>query len=135
MNWSFYDPASGMFVGRTFSGHPSMLKANTPAGLLAIEGAHDHLSQRVDLETGEVVDYQPPSPGPDYEWFNRRWILSAAAAAREATRRETLSEIAELERRQPRVIREVMLGVDPEATARLAKIESDIVALRAKLTP
>ena len=54
---SFYDPATGLFTGRTFatniaadSDHAAALAANTPPGMAHAEGDHDHLSQRVDIE-------------------------------------------------------------------------------------
>lgn len=86
--WSFYDPESGLFSGRTYGGSEQLLELNTPKGLAAIEGSHDHLSKRVNLLTGEVVDYQPPAP-PDnefetFEWNAevKRWISQPTTAAK-----------------------------------------------------
>lgn len=57
------------------------LEPPTPAeGFGILEGTYDHLSQRVDLDTGEVVDWQPDKPaGDDYtdhEWDEgaKRWL-------------------------------------------------------------
>lgn len=80
MNWSFYNPADGSFTGGSFSGPAAYLAANIPEGCAAIEGQHDHLCKRVDLETGEVVDWQPPAPADSadctHEWSAeaRRWV-------------------------------------------------------------
>lgn len=85
--WSFYDPETGLFDGRRFSGSQRMLEANTPAGRCARAGAFDHLSQRIDLDTDEVTDYQPPAP-PDteFETFGwdadiKRWVGAPTVAA------------------------------------------------------
>jgi hypothetical protein len=56
--YSLYDSATGLFVGRTFGTdlredtgeHARALAANTPAGHGTVEGVHDHLSKRVDLD-------------------------------------------------------------------------------------
>lgn len=85
--WSFYDPTTGFFDGRKFSGPQRMLEANTPAGRCARVGAFDHLSQRIDLDTDKVVDYKPPAP-PDteFETFGwdadiKRWVGAPTVAA------------------------------------------------------
>lgn len=62
------------------------------AGLGVLDGLHDHLSQRVDLDTGEVVDWQPDKPAgdeyTDHEWDEqaRRWVpvLTLAGRKRDA---------------------------------------------------
>ena len=53
----------------------AMLEQITADGRGVVEGHHDHLSERVDLVTGAVVDYQPPQPDADHEWHaaSRRW--------------------------------------------------------------
>lgn len=62
--WSFYDTATGLFVGRTYRGND--LAANTPAGCSAVGGWFDHRTQRVDLATGQVVAWEaPPQPGSE----------------------------------------------------------------------
>lgn len=95
--WTFYQSATGLLVGRTFSGPAEDLPANTPADCSAIEGHFDHLCQRVDLEAGLVVDYQPPAPAADvftdWAWdeVTRRWLAVptlAAVAAQARTERD-----------------------------------------------
>lgn len=85
--WHFYEKTTGLLSGREYSGYGDLLDLNTPEGMAAIEGRYDHLSKRVDLATGEVVDYQPPAP-PDnefetFEWNVevKRWISKPTTAA------------------------------------------------------
>jgi hypothetical protein len=139
--FSFYDPATGLFTGRTFSCdigsdavRAKVLATNTPAGLKSIEGLHDHLRSRVDATTGAVVDYQPPQPSPDYEWdaTKKKWVLNATAQAKQSARAAALATIATLESKQPRAVRESTLGV-VGGRERLQAIETQIEALRAKL--
>lgn len=82
---SIYRIATGLFTGRTYSGDDRHLTLDADEAWIA--GLHDHLSRRVDLTTGQVVDYQPPAP-PDteYETFawdadSRRWLATPTAAA------------------------------------------------------
>lgn len=125
--YSFYDPATGLFTGRRISGSRSLLARNTKEGLAIAEGTHDALSRRIDLATGEVVDYQPPRPSDDHEWVGRRWRLKPDAAQRQASAMAAQREIDRLEASQARAIREAVLSGD---TSRLQSIESDIAALR-----
>jgi hypothetical protein len=55
--YSLYDLETGILSGRTFNtdvaepnAHAAALAANIPSGCGAVEGAHDHLSRRVDLD-------------------------------------------------------------------------------------
>lgn len=120
---SFYDPSTGLFVGRRFSGPAQKLEANTPEGLVAIEGHHDPASKRVDLASGEVVDYAPA-------------VDATAVAASEAAERRAnaLARIRALEERQHRAVREMSLDpTNTDARARLESIEGQIAQLRAQL--
>lgn len=60
--WSFYSENTGQFNGTQFTGPQAMLTANTPAGLLAIEGAFDAAVQQVDLDSLAVVTRIPTAP-------------------------------------------------------------------------
>jgi len=113
--WHFYDPESGRFIGRSFSGPVSHLEANTPDGSAAIEGNFDADTQRVNLATGEVESF---APEPSTEGNRDRQIA--------------LSRIAALESKQDRALRELALGYDG-ALDRLADIDHDISTLRARL--
>lgn len=54
--------ASGEFTGVTFTGSAEALEINTPAGCIAVPGAHDRLCRRYDAEAADVVAWQPPAP-------------------------------------------------------------------------
>lgn len=95
MKLSMYDPESGLFTGAKVTGPPEWVHDQVPTGLAALEGDFDHLSQRVDLDTGAVVDYVPPKPADDelvtYAWDtdSRRWVGTRTTAAYwQATRAE-----------------------------------------------
>ena len=133
---SFYDAGTGLFTGKRYSGPSKYLKQNTPKGTRPINGGHDHLSFRVDLDSGTVVDYQPPRPDNDHEWSepHRRWRLKPEIANRLRVREAALQKISDLERRQLRPARE--LAVDPsneEAAHRMREIEGKILTLRSEL--
>jgi hypothetical protein len=85
--WSFAD-ASGALTVTTLSGPEAAAQAHAQAlGLVAIEGQYDHLSQRVDLATGQVIDYQPPAPADTalatHRWDadTRRWVAEPTLEA------------------------------------------------------
>lgn len=48
--WSFYDPKTGCFHGLSYTGHEDTISYNIPGGHGHVEGFHDHLSRRVDVE-------------------------------------------------------------------------------------
>jgi hypothetical protein len=116
------------------SGHEECARANAPPGHGVVEGIFDHLSQRVDVATGKVIDYQPPQPSADHEWHapSKRWLLSDAATQRQARREAALKEIVRLESQQPRALREAALG-QAGAVERLRLIDEQIAALRPQL--
>lgn len=76
--WSFYDPATGLFVGRTYTGELQLLSAHTPDGCVAIQGEYDHECQRV--ENGLVVACRPPQPDGPHIWSGERWVKVPGAA-------------------------------------------------------
>ncbi|MCB9902362.1 MAG: hypothetical protein H6826_13550 [Planctomycetes bacterium] len=129
--WSFYDPATGRLVGRTFSGPEAALAINTPPGLAAIEGQHDHVTHRVSLSTGLVEKWREPAPSRDHEWDSTAgaWQLSTAAE-----RRAALAEILAAESLQARALREAVLELLPPGKGqRLREIDDSIATHRAKL--
>lgn len=70
-----FDPQTGIFTGASFSVHPptpEALAANTPEGCALYEGDFDPLCHRIDLQTGELVSYQPPAP-PDTLHYTYQW--------------------------------------------------------------
>lgn len=133
--FSFWHTDTGLFNGQTFATtNNDAVALNTPADHIAIEGAHDHLSQRVDITTGQVIDYQPPAPSPDYEWNidTKRWQLSAAAQSKIDNHNSALAQILELEAKGARAMRELALGATG-VQQRLADIDTQITALRSNL--
>lgn len=132
--WHFYDPATGIFAGRSFSGPDRALSANTPPGLQAFDGVVDALSQKIDLATGKVIDYQPPQPSPDYIWDAtvKRWQMDPAVLASQAKKAAAQRTINSLEASQARIIREYILG-DATAKKRLQDLDTDIAGLRKQL--
>jgi hypothetical protein len=134
--FSFFDPATGELSAETVTCSDRQADANTRPGLTRIEGGLDHLSQRVDIETGDVIDYQPPAPSDLHEWDAsiKRWRLPDAVVAAQAEQRALLAMIQRIEARQPRALRELMLTPsDRDARQRIADLDSEIAALRAKL--
>lgn len=112
--WSFYSLETGLFTGRVSS---ASKLGKVPDGCGAMVGRYDRLSQRVDLDTGEVVEHRD-------EALN-------AARQREARARAARRRIARLEAQQARPLRE--LAIDPNNAAakqRLAEIDAQIAELR-----
>lgn len=80
-------------------------------------GRYDHQSQRVDMQSDEVVAYAPPPPDD----APRR-------------RRRALALIAELERKQLRPLRELVRNpTNAEARFRIDAIDLEIAELRSQL--
>ena len=133
--WSFYDRQTGLLTGCTFTGRKASLDLNLKAGQGAIEGDHDHLSRKVNLDTGELEDYVPPAPDEHHAWNEeqKRWVLKPAVQEARAKRVQALTQIAQLEARQPRALREMALGHEG-ATQRLQAIEDQIASLRQLLS-
>jgi len=134
--YSFYHAETGVLHPDVFfSTNPDTLPANTPVGHVAIEGMVDALSQRFDLRSKQIVDYQPPQPSSKHEWNKetKRWQLNSAASAVEESRTRALNQIAALEQSQNRIVREHLLG-DASALERLAQIDNRIAELRKELS-
>lgn len=135
--WHFYRLSDGTFTRQSMvTADAELVAANTPSGCAAIAGNIDPDSMRVDLETGSVVDWQPPAPSDEHEWQpdERRWQLKPAAARREADAVNAQRRIEALERRQLRSLRELLIDNSNAAARReLATIEDEITALRPKL--
>ena len=140
---SFYDAATGLFTGSTFStnlgdpaAHAEALKLNTREGLAQVEGIHDRLSRRVDLKTGGVVDYQPPASSADHEWNaqTKRWQLNGAATDKAVLREQARSELATIEAKMPSLLRSVALN-RRGALAELAKADDRIAELSQQVGP
>lgn len=148
LTWHIYDMRTGLFTGRTYSSSDeASLSLNLGENEAAVTGVIDYTSQRVDLSSGEVVDYQPPPPEPrsDYEWIHddehgnrvRRWVLKRDLSERISRMEAARSRIAELESKQERAIREHVLGIVPTDEDRAAgamtleEIQEEITVQRA----
>jgi hypothetical protein len=143
-HFHFYHAETGLFhgdalvvnsddgEGRNAGGHQKMALANCPPGHKPIEGHYDPLSQRVNVTTGAVEDYQPAQPSPDHEWDAavKRWQLLPEVAQRQEARRAALAQIARLEAQAARTIREAVLTGNHD---RLAALDAQIAALRKSL--
>lgn len=130
--WHFARMSDGIFTGESFSAsRRSRIEGNVPDGLVAVENVRDWLSQRVDVETGEIVDYQPPQPSFDHEWNAeiRRWVLKPEVVAAQTRRAAARSRIDELERKQARRVRELLAESDPQLKA----LDNEIAQQRAIL--
>jgi hypothetical protein len=77
-----YSVETGLFTGVQIECPDSQVDANTPEGHSCLIGEFDYLSQRVNVGTGEVVDYQPPAPSDDHAWDAgiKRWVYVVPAA-------------------------------------------------------
>ena len=119
MTWHFYDPITGRFSGRSYSGDAEHLSANTPQGLNAFHGPADWQHECVDLITGNLIACTPTN-----EFDN-----AAAQAFHRVSRQE---QISTLEQQQARPLRELMtaqlLGqpIPKDAADRLHAIHAQI---------
>jgi hypothetical protein len=135
--WSFYHVATGAFLDRTYSGREEKLAQNTPADYAAWCGPVDSFSQRINVATKQLEDFQPPSPGDDYEWIHddergnrvRRWKLKLEVQQARERNAASLSRIEELERKQHRRVRELLEDKDPQLKA----LSDEIASLRKAL--
>ena len=139
-HWSFYDKETGLLTGQIFGAtDESALLVNIPKGQSAVEGEHDHLSCRVDIATGLVVDYQPPAPNADHEWddASKRWKLNPEAAARADRKNGAAARVSHLEANvQPRAQRELLLSIAKRMGidgGRAQDIDDEIAKLRIDL--
>lgn len=133
---SFYHAESGLFHDKQLLvSDESTIALNCPEGHLPIDGHHDYLCKRVDLDTKEIIDHQPQQPSGEHEWNpeTKRWQLNAKAHERIARSHSARARIAHLETNvQPRAVREVALN-KPDATKRLQDIDDEIAGLRKQL--
>lgn len=133
---SFYHKVSGLFHPRhLMSSDAKSIALNTPPDHIAIDGDHyDRLSQRIDIDTGKLVDLLPEQPSVDHEWnaTDRRWQMKPHIVAREETRRHAMLRITQLEMSGVRSLRELALG-EARAAERLRALDTEIAQLRKSL--
>ena len=80
----------------------------------------------------ELVDYQPPRPDVDHEWdaTKKRWVLSAAATARQNATRVAEARLRELDGQERTLLRRLVLDpTDSAARAALAAIDAEVAGL------
>ena len=145
--FSFYHRETGQFTGSTFmtSNEDEEKIAEDVAAHLpspdhaALEGTHDAFCTRVDVETGELVEWRPPPPSTDHEWCDstKRWKLCQAALEKQSHRAHAHGRIAQLADTERHLIRKLMLaattGPQPapiaQARAELQAIDDEIAEL------
>jgi hypothetical protein len=129
---SLYHQDTGLLTGtQLMVSDDAMLAANIPAGHAAIDGQHDHLSKKIDVVSGKVVDYQPPAPSADHEWnaTSKRWQLNAAAVAKIQAAAAAKARLRELEALSVRHARAFLLRGDPATKAALQAVDDEINTL------
>jgi len=118
--YAIYRVSDGQIVSHVTC-HPRQLERNTPKGFASKEGSYDALSQRIDVETGLIVDYQPPQPDADHEWDAqaKRWNKRAEVVDRETKRLARRARADELRRSQHDRVRVLLLELtkDPQLKA------------------
>lgn len=123
--YSTYQLDSGIFTGNSIGCTAAFLAANIPDGQGCIMGEYDHLSERVDMSTGEVIDYIPPQPSPDYGWdtSSRRWIYVPTLFDKKT------AKLIEINQRCSALLGAVMSGYPPDEVQSWSKQESEARAL------
>jgi len=122
---TIYDDETGEIL-RTCDVPESMVQYQAdPIGGEAIYRGHvlNAHRKRIDVETGEPVDFTPPRPTPQHTWdeTNGRWLSRADRNA------PIVTAIERLEAQQPRAVREAVLTGNKAA---LQQIETQIEVLR-----
>lgn len=139
-NWAFYDASTGLFRPKRITCPDTFdISKNTPEGCIAIEGSYDHLSQRMDIERGEVVDYVPPAPNDDFEWNAdiKRWLKRPEVLQWERASEVAQAQLAAIDAQKVRALTDHVLapnerGADGKLPReRLAEFEAQMEPLRA----
>jgi len=113
--YSAYRLADGIFTGKKLLGGitaptPEFLARNTPKDCALIEGDHDRLTKRVDVETGTVVDYVSPL---------------VEQRRRDNEQRKARAELDDIDRRLVRYLADIAAGeLDDEGERRLREMRA-----------
>ena len=109
-----YSLETGLFTGQahhTNAKHASaiaaFIDASTPPGHGAYVGKYvDYLSKKVDVQTGLLVEYQPPQPSRKHTWNPeaKRWQIK-----NREQREVAMARIAQLESSTHRAVRETLI--------------------------
>lgn len=117
--WSFADEKTGEFTGQQFSGPDEHLPANLPPGTVAVEGTHDPLTTRYNLQSETVEEFASPQ---------------AQRLERERNRERLDNRLAELESRTLRALRELAINPnDGQARQRLIELDQQAAGLRERV--
>ncbi len=114
---TLFDERTGLF-GRVLMMPDHAIAANVPDGFGFKEGRFDKHSQRVDVETGEVIAYERPQAEVDRE-------------RREVRRADSQREVEVIERDGQRALREAVLLLLPDGPLK-DRIKADDDAIAAK---
>jgi hypothetical protein len=140
--WHVYDLTTGVFCGRSLrSRNTQDLAMNIPDGFGVRDDVSDWESQRVDIATQQIVDYQPPAPDEFHEWNikSKRWELIPSRQQQLADDVAARQQLEELDRKALRALLEDKLGIKPTKEDRdagaltLDEIQTEQAAQRAKL--
>lgn len=133
---SYFDLGAGHFCGVVFSGPPEQVPEQCPPGCYWMIGAFDPLSQRVNLETGAVEDYQPERPADtalvEHHWLERRWVPVPTLEGVRAQITHKLQRLAVgVEAGTDRWVREqVIADATSPAYGRMQAIETELAPIR-----
>jgi hypothetical protein len=125
MTITVYEAASGRVLRRVDGEAPRLAE-----GEAAYAGALPLFGCRINPANGAPEFFEPPSAGPDLAWNALEHKFEPTAAA--VRRAMVVAQIADLEARQARAIREAALD-QPGARARLQDIDNQIAQLRKDL--
>lgn len=123
---------------------------NVPDGYDYVIGRFDRLSQKIDLVSGAVVDYQPDQPDSDHEWRATnptasekgeqrwRWVKKPEVIERERKSAALLRQIEDTERLQLRSISDLLDDPSDKSArenyerrkAEIDRLRSDLSAVR-----
>jgi hypothetical protein len=96
--YSVYNLSTGRFAQR-ISCPAASLDMNVPEGHGCVLGEYDLETQMIDIETSEVIDYQPPPPSVNHVWNaeTRRWVYVPTLADHKTARLADINKRCEQE--------------------------------------
>lgn len=132
-----YDLSTGLLTGTSFtSSDEGEFERQITEGHGMVFDVVDCQSQRVDLATGKLVDYQPARPSDDHYWEPRskRWRLNPIVDQARQRRGEIIQRIKELDERLIRPMAELFENPDDTAAREIySKLKAEKDTLRAEL--
>lgn len=122
--WWSYRKTDGIFTGAMHSADTFQEIAGNESGDIGlIAGVSDWQSQRVNLLTRELVEYQPPLPDADHEWDPqaKRVIVKVDVSVRRAKKRRGQDDVDALDRKTIRTVRELVISICASRTLTAAE--------------